>query len=359
MNRDAMKRRVIALIDRLADGSRDERARTKILAAVAELQVAAIPVYSRLAAARKRVDPDAVAALPTDVFRMTRVAMHAPEDDVRLFRTSGTTSGERGSHAFRDLSLYDRAAGREARRMLFPDCDRMRLVIVAPSARDANDSSLSYMLARFVDWFGAHSVYGFRDGALDVSAVVRGLREAEAAKEPVAILGTSFAFVHLEDALENTRFKLPAGSRIMQTGGFKGRSRTLDPDEMREMLSTRFGIPETHIVAEYGMTELSSQMYETTLRDALLGRDPKTRRFAVPGWMRAVPVDPDTLKPVPRGATGILRLEDVANLDSCAVIQTADLARLVDDGFVLLGRAEGAVPRGCSLAIDEALGSRA
>ena len=105
------------------------------------------------------------------------------------------------------------------------------------------------------------------------------------------------------------------------------------------------------------MTELSSQMYETSLRDALLGREAATRRFAVPGWVRAVPVHPETLKPLPRGETGILRIEDLANLDSCAVVQTADLARTVGDGFVLLGRAEGAVPRGCSLAMDEALGS--
>ena len=91
MNRDALKRRTIALIDRLADGSRDERARSKILAAVTNLQADCVPVYGRLMQSRRRLDPEAIAAMPTDVFRFTRVAMHPPEEDVRLFRTSGTT----------------------------------------------------------------------------------------------------------------------------------------------------------------------------------------------------------------------------------------------------------------------------
>ena len=55
-------------------------------------------------------------------------------------------------------------------------------------------------------------------------------------------------------------------------------------------------------------------------------------------------------------AVGLLRLDDCANLDSVCCIQTADLARRVEDGIVVLGRAPGAVPRGCSLAADQALG---
>lgn len=356
MIRDALKRRVAALIDRLADGSRDERARLKLLHAIVEMQAKAIPTYGRLYESRRRFDENAVAALPTDVFRHARIAVHPPSEDVRLFRTSGTTNGARGLHAFRDLGLYDRAATREARRMLFPDRDRMRLLILAPPAKEATDSSLSYMLARFVDWFGTHATYGFRDGTLATEHVIAAATEAEKAGEPLAVLGTSFAFVHLEDALEGRSFKLPEGSRIMQTGGFKGRSREIEPDAMRAMLTARFGVPDPYIVAEYGMTELSSQMYETTLRDAVVGRRIGARRFAVPGWMRAAPVDPDGLGSIVKGETGLLRLEDIANVDSCAVIQTADMARELDDGFVLLGRAEGAVPRGCSIAIDEALG---
>jgi hypothetical protein len=67
-------------------------------------------------------------------------------------------------------------------------------------------------------------------------------------------------------------------------------------------------------------------------------------------------VDPESLRPVPLGGVGVLRIDDLANVSSCVSIQTADLGRLDGEGrVVLLGRAPGAVPRGCSLAIEEAL----
>lgn len=339
--------RVAALIDRLADGSRDDAARDALLEELARHQSAHVEPYRRL------LESGAGRALPTDVFRYARVASFPAEHDARVFRTSGTTSGRRGAHALRDLSLYDRAARAAAKHALFPDVERLRLIVLAPRPDDAPDSSLSYMLGRFEQWFGdGEAHWGWRDG-LDLDGVRRALARAVEAGGPVAVLGTSFAFVHLIDALEGARFTLPEGSRVMQTGGFKGRSREVAPEALREGIAGTLGVPETHVVAEYGMTELSSQMYERTLRDALEGRS-GPRRYWVPGWVRVTAVDPDTLRPV--DGEGVLRIDDCANLDSVSAIQTSDLARVHDDGLVLIGRAPGATPRGCSLAVEEALG---
>jgi hypothetical protein len=49
----------------------------------------------------------------------------------------------------------------------------------------------------------------------------------------------------------------------------------------------------------------------------------------------------------------VLRIDDLANVDSVCAIQTSDLARSVGDGVVVLGRAPGAVARGCSLTLDQ------
>src|SRR5690606_22282265 len=98
-----------------------------------------------------------------------------------------------------------------------------------------------------------------------------------------------------------------------------------------------------HVVAEYGMTELCSQMYETTLREPGCAR-----RLWLPGWVRAIPVHPESLEPVAPGEVGILRIDDVANVDTVSAVQTSDLARVLEDGIELLGRAPGAIPRGCS-----------
>ncbi len=239
--------------------------------------------------------------------------------------------------------------------MLFPDQRRMRLVILAPSEADAPSSSLSYMLARFAQWFGSSTAWVWKGDALDIEALRTELANAAADGDPIALLGTSFAFVHAEDALDKARFALPEGSRLMQTGGFKGRSREVEPEELRGALSERYGLVDAMIISEYGMTELSSQLYETTLRDRVNNTASGPRRFWVPHWVRATPVDPESLVPVSNGATGILRLDDCANLDSVCCIQTADLARRSEDGIELIGRAPGAVPRGCSLTTDIAL----
>jgi hypothetical protein len=233
----------------------------------------------------------------------------------------------------------------------------MRLIFLAPSEREAPHSSLSFMLSRFADWFGlGDATWAWRDDALLPNTLSRALRCAQITREPVAILGTSFAFVHAEEALDKARFKLPRGSRIMQTGGYKGRSTEVSPAELLTLLSARYGVRDSSIVSEYGMTELSSQLYEPTVRQAVMKLPTGTRRFWVPGWVRASVVDPESLLPRDDGTEGLLRFDDVANLDSCVAIQTSDVGVIRDGEVMVLGRNAGSIPRGCSLSADIALG---
>ena len=356
--RQDLQRRIIALIDRLSEGGRDDEARDALLAEVREYQAQQVPAYGRwLAQAGVKH-----AALPTDVFRYARVCGHDAEHDMAVFRTSGTSQGLRGQCFLRDLSLYDRAAHAAARYALFPDVPRMRLLILAPKASEAADSSLSYMLQRFVEWFGAsRSTHAWADGQVDVLRLREILEQAQDEGEPVALLGTSFAFVLADEALGEQRFLLPARSRIMQTGGFKGRTRELSPVDMDKLLTQRYGVPADHITQEYGMTEMSSQLYGAGLRPALTESETSTVGFHnrnytlwVPGWVCVQAVDPLTLEPMEAGQVGILRLDDLANLDTVSALQTADLARVTTAGVQLLGRSPHAVPRGCSLAVEEA-----
>lgn len=346
-----LKRRIEAMIRDFEAGREIEpEARDVLIEDLAAWQVTRIPEYGRLT--RRGSWPP---ALPTDVFRFRRIAAHGREMDARVFRSSGTTSADRSVHAYRDLSLYDAAARAAARHMLFPDVERIRLVVLAPEQSEAPDSSLTYMLARFAVWFGSQTTWVWREGKLNLPQLGAELRDAESHGQPVALLGTSFAFVHAEDGLANEQFDLPHGSRVMQTGGYKGRSREVDAEVLRHAISNRYGIAAPFIVNEFGATELSSQLYETTLREHVTGLA-GPRRLWAPPWVRATPVDPDTLEPVQGDAVGILRIDDCANLDSVCCIQTADLASRLADGIVVLGRAAGATARGCSLAADQALG---
>ncbi|MNC92239.1 hypothetical protein D3C83_86270 [compost metagenome] len=70
-------------------------------------------------------------------------------------------------------------------------------------------------------------------------------------------------------------------------------------------------------------------------------------------------VDPATLDPLPAGEVGLARFVDLGNVDSAVAIVTQDRVRVTMEGIELLGRQPGALPRGCSLAIEElVLGAR-
>jgi hypothetical protein len=360
--RDALWAKVARLIDRLADGSRDDRARDELLCEALSWQAQAVVPYRRyLAGYPERLrphprSPDDFLALPTDVFRFARVASYPESDDQRVFRTSGTTSGAPGCLYLRDLSLYDQAAHAAARFALFPEWRRLRLILLAPLSDSAPESSLSYMLTRFIQWFGTEpSRSVWRGNGLDFPALVASLDDASKDGQPIALLGASFAFVHAEDNLGTRFWKLPNGSRIMLTGGFKGRSRQVERGVLDQALVRRFGVAPDWIIQEYGMTELSSQMYETSLRHAMTGQKGVPRVLWAPGWMRGSVIDPDRLTPVDPGVVGLLRIDDLSNIDSVCSIQTSDLARCVAGGFEVLGRAQDAPLRGCSLAVEEAL----
>lgn len=298
-----------------------------------------------------------IPAVPTDAFKLTRVATFPEGETTATFRTSGTTQDVRGSHAMRDVSTYDRGAIAFGKHWLARDFERLPIVCLAPPPSQMPDSSLVHMCQRFVEAFGLPSTgpTWLIDGeVIEVSGFDERVSQALTSDQPVLVLATSFALVHFLDALGDDTFRLPPGSRVMQTGGFKGRSREVPADELRAHVSKMFGVPERSIVSEYGMTELSSQFYERTIFDA----EAKHGSFAEPPWARVVPVDPETLAPVPEGEVGIAKIIDLLNIDSAVVVLTQDRVRRRGAHFELLGRLPGAPPRGCSIAIDDLLGGR-
>lgn len=358
---EVLHRRVRAFIARTRGGAPEE-AFDALALDIARFQAAHVAPFGRLVAARGfdlagAASSLQIPAVPTDVFRLARVAAHPPAEDVVVFRTSGTSQGAaaRGEHPLRTTATYELGALAFAETMLWPDRARLRVVVLAPPASRAPDSSLSFMLDRFAERLEGPSSWHVRD-ALDVPGVEAACAEARRAGEPTLVLGTSFALVRLLDAAAGPALALPEGSRVMQTGGYKGRSREVEPAELRAEIAAAFAVPLSHVVAEYGMTELSSQLYEPTLAAAARGEVARHGVYAAPPWVRVDAVDPATLLPLPAGEMGLARFVDLANVDSAIAIQTADRVRVTREGIELLGRAPGAVPRGCSLAIEEMLG---
>jgi hypothetical protein len=298
-----------------------------------------------------------IPAVPTAAFREVDLVVGSAADADAVFRTSGTTLGEekRGSHYVPDLILYHFSLIPNFAACVLPDGAELTMLSLIPPAAELPDSSLSYMVAVVLERLGAPGSGYFASAmhGIDDDRVADALAAAQAAGEPVCLLGTSFAFVHWLDRLaeRNEAFALPAGSRLMDTGGYKGRSREVSQSEMHELYASRLGIPASHCVNEYGMTELCSQFYDASLRDAVRDVRKEPRRL-VPPWVRTRVVDPETLEPVADGTVGLLQHFDLANAGSVLAVQTEDLGVAVTGGFQLIGRAPGATPRGCSIAMD-------
>jgi hypothetical protein len=327
---------------------------------IAAYQAEAIPAYARLVRARgSQLDRlESIPAVPVEAFRLSRVAAHPAEFDSVRFQTSGTTSAERGQHCMRRTDSYRLAAVTWGRPALVPlGADGATVICLAPKPTSPQSSSLGFMMQAFLEQFDPEfdEDIGTRwllsgDG-VDLDGLRGILSRALAKPRPVLVLATSFALVYLIDALDGSRLPTDGRAVVMQTGGFKGKSRTIAPDELRRSVASVFGIAQRRVVSEYGMTELSSQLYEDTLNRP--SEPSGSGWYVAPPWLKVDAVDPVTLANLPDGQIGLACFTDLANVDSAVRILTED--RIVRDGarIQLLGRSASAPARGCSLADEE------
>jgi len=308
--------------------------------------------YRRICEARGRT-PEAVEywaqipAVPTGAFKELKLTSLASGERTAVFHSSGTTEqkSSRHFHSAESLVLYEASLWKWFQ-LHFGNAGE--LVFLTPNQEAAPHSSLIHMFETVRRKVGAHEM-AFAgkissDGAwaLDFAATIAALNGKSKSKtqNPKLIFGTAFSFVHLLDYLaqNNLRLQLPEGSRVMETGGYKNRSRSMPKTELHSLITKLLGVPRENIICEYGMSELSSQAYVTA-----------SGKFQFPPWSRVQIISSETGREVAEGETGLIRVFDLANVFSVAAIQTEDLGVRRGEGFELIGRAQLAEPRGCSL----------
>ena len=271
-----------------------------------------------------------IPAVPAQAFKVYDLSCAPMFQTVAVFHSSGTTGLQTSRHFFDAdaLALYE-ASLRAGFAAAFPARPR-RLWALMPDPEAAPHSSLSHMLGTL----NAERFCWDNDAALasDLAALA----------EPVALFGTAFAFVQLFDGSDQN-WRLPAGSLVIETGGFKGRTREVPREELYALFGTRLGVSIGNCHSEYGMSEMASQFYGR-------GLDPVKRG---PHWARSRAIDPETGEDAVPGTPGLLRHYDLANWNSVQALQTQDRGILTLDGFVLHGRAPDAEVRGCSLTVEE------
>lgn len=305
---------------------------------VVAYQIAALPEYGRLAALAPPTGWRDAPLVPTELFR--DLGLCSLPGAAAVFRTSGTTGeGRRGARRVPDLTLYDAAMRAPfVAHVLGGDAAPRPWLSLIPDARELPDSSLAHMVTHLAAELATSVTVAMSvaDG-LDLGACQRAL----AGDAPLILLTTAFALAELLETLPASA-SAPPGTRLMLTGGFKGRARELSEAEVLALVEARLGVPADAVVAEYGMTELTSQAYG--------------RPLAPNAGLRFRVVDPLTLADVPTGADGLVACFDLLNLDNVSAILTGDLGRLDADGRLTLhGRAPEAVRRGCSLTAEEIL----
>ena len=249
-----------------------------------------------------------------------------------IFRSSGTTLQQRSRHLVRDPALY-RANAAAIFEATYGPLTGWVFLALLPSYLEQGESSLVAMVADFAQRSGqAQEAFFLRDHA----GLLRALAEAQ--RQPgrrVMLFGVTYALLDL--AAEVGPAPELQNLTVLETGGMKGRRREMIREELHQELQAAFGPAPIH--SEYGMTELLSQAYS-----------PGEGLFYCPPQLRVLlrdPADPFSVsEDRPEGAINVI---DLANVDSCAFIETKDLARRHPGGaFEVLGRLDNSDIRGCS-----------
>jgi hypothetical protein len=345
---------------------RDESLSTPQFAALAlelfALQFQHNPAYQKICSARQRTPATVthwtqIPCVPTSAFKELELTCLSPVERTAVFHSSGTTEQKpsRHFHNPESLAIYEASLWAAFQRHLRT---ANPFVSLTPEPAVAPRSSLVQMFETVRQRVGSGAFFGrvAADGAwtMDFATVIEALKKSAADARPLTLLGTAFSFVHLLDFLAEKRLRveLPAGSQVLETGGYKNRSRVLPKPELHALITRSLGVGRENIICEYGMSELSSQAYDsapTLRRQAGQGSDAPERYFHFPPWARVQIISPETGREVAEGETGLIRIFDLANVFSVAAIQTEDLGIRRGDGFELMGRAQLAEPRGCSL----------
>jgi hypothetical protein len=269
--------------------------------------------------------------LPIECFRVHDVLTSiSPAQNPLTFVSSGTTDTTLSRHLIVDPGIYMQSFF-EGFQRAFGEITGYNIFALLPSYLERQNSSLVYMVDKLMLKTGnEHGGFFLHDFQKLQQALEGSLQTGR----HTLLIGVTFALL---DFVATLKHKMP-GLILVETGGMKGRRREMIREEVHDLLKEGFGIPE--IRGEYGMTELCSQAWSVS-----------NGRYIPPPWMKVMIRDlNDPWSFLEPGRSGGINIIDLANLHSCAFIETQDIGRLFPDGsFEVLGRLDGSEMRGCNL----------
>ena len=267
--------------------------------------------------------------LPIDFFKTQKITSGLFKEEI-VFHSSGTTGEERSSHYVKDLNFYKRVARKTFELNYAPLRDYIILALL-PSYLENKSSSLIYMMNDFISQTASPDS-GFLLEKMDkIKSVIDGCRKLN---KKIILWGVTYALLDFAEKHPQDLSDII----ILETGGMKGKRQEMIREEVHDYLEGRFKVATIH--SEYGMTELLSQAYSSG-----------NGIFTPVPWFRIIirqPNDPFTLSDP--GKAGGMNIIDLANVDSCAFIQTQDFGLVFEDkSFEVRGRIDNSDVRGCNL----------
>lgn len=268
--------------------------------------------------------------LPISFFKTHEIKSEQWETG-HVFESSGTTGMDTSKHHVRNLNSYLQNCIQIFENS-YGSVKEYHFLALLPSYLERNNSSLVFMMDHFIQASGSELSGFYLDDTEQLVKVLEALKHDLTRK--TVLVGVTFALL---DLIEESRLHFPE-IIVMETGGMKGRRREMIREEVHESLKSGFGTNNIH--SEYGMTELFSQAYS---KSSGIFHQNKIMKVLV----RDVN-DPFTI--LEEGLAGGLNIIDLANVHSCAFIETQDMGRkLSQDTFEVLGRFDNSDIRGCSL----------
>lgn len=274
-----------------------------------------------------------IPCLPIEFFKtqMVLCGRHTASDS--CFTSSGTTGQATSKHYVKNTAIYEQSF-RKVFEMFYGKPSNYCILALLPNYLERTGSSLVYMFDKLIEDSG-HYLSGFYLN--NISELIKTIEELKLRKQKTLLLGVTYALMDLAD----TGIQLSEDFIVMETGGMKGRRQELLKEELYLLLTKKFHVAEIH--SEYGMTELLSQAYSKS-----------KGLFECPPWMKIMVRDiNDPFSYVRTGKNGGVNVIDLANVESCAFIETKDLGRKNKDGlFEIIGRFDNSDIRGCNLMIQ-------
>ena len=283
--------------------------------------------------AEKSKGMEDIVYLPLQFFRSHEVKTGDWKEE-RRFLSSGTTDSQRSAHAIDDISFYVHHAQRIFERH-YGLLKELCLIVYLPNYEHST-SSLICMLKHFVSC--AHTLSGFVSNADMLADKVDALSRSY--KGNKVLWGVTFALLEASRVLKGLDL---SDYLLIETGGMKREETVLRREDMHCYWKECWNCRAIH--TEYGMTEMLSQAYGASGQMAFS----EVMRICV-----REREDPFSLASL--GSVGGINVIDLANVHSCAFLQTEDLGRVHENGtFEVIGRESRAEQRGCHQLFEEYL----